>query len=112
MNMFVRNGRDVNLHKDLRQMYTAALLSSFGIVLMGVVLWIYLAREGFPAFHIGLVVGSRLAGSAVGTLFTSLRADQLGRRKTLMMLSLLGAVGGVGLAMSSSFLGILLLAFC
>ncbi len=93
-------------------MYTAALFRSLGIGLMGVVLGIYLAREGFQAFHIGLVVGSGLAGSAVGTLFTSLRADQLGRRKTLMVLSLLGALGGAGLAMNSSFLGLLLLAFC
>jgi len=110
--MCAQKGREVNLHKDLRLIYGAAFFRSLGIGLMGVVLGIFLAREGFPAFHIGLIVGSGLAGSAVGTLFTSLRADRLGRRKTLMMLSLLGALGGVGLAMSSSFVGMLLLAFC
>lgn len=71
----------------------------------------YLARHGFSPATIGAVVAVGMAGVALGTLAITFFADRVGRRKTLIVLALLSAVGGFGLALSTSTPGILLLAF-
>lgn len=97
--------------RNVRLIYCAAFLRSLSIGLMGVVLGIYLARRSFSATQIGFVLGIGLAGAALGTLIVSLRADRFGRRRTLVFLSVLAAVGALGLVFTHSFLGILLAAF-
>jgi MFS family permease len=91
--------------------YIAAFLRSLGIGLTGVILGVYVARAGFSATVIGFVISAGLAGSAVATLLVSMRADQLGRRLTLIGLSLLSAIGGLGFAFTGSEVSIVLLAF-
>lgn len=83
--------------RDLAILYISAWLRSFGIGLLGVVLGVFLFREGFSAVAIGLVIAAGLAGAAAGTVFVTLRADLLGRRRTLFALSLLTAMGVVTL---------------
>jgi MFS family permease len=80
--------------RNLAIIYIAAWMRSFGIGLLGVVLGVFLYREGFSSTAIGLVIAAGLAGSAAGTVFITFRADHLGRRRTLFLLSLLTA-GGV-----------------
>src|SRR5205809_6780238 len=86
----------MNLHsRNLGLIYIAASLRSFGIGLLGVVLGVFLYREGFSSTAIGLVVAAGLAGSAAATVVTTLIADRLGRRRTLFVLSLLTAAGAL-----------------
>jgi MFS family permease len=73
----------------------AGFLRSLGVGLMGVVLGIYLSRIGFSAFRIGAVVAIGLAGSAVATALVGLAADRVGRKRFLLMLSVLTAFGGL-----------------
>lgn len=101
----------VTRHSSLPLIYIAAFLRSLGIGLTGVILGVYVARAGFSATVIGMVISAGLAGAAVATLLVSLRADQLGRRLTLIGLSLLSAIGGLGFAFTGSALSIILLAF-
>ncbi|MBI3666377.1 MAG: MFS transporter, partial [Acidobacteria bacterium] len=96
---------------NLALVYIAGFLRALGIGLTGVILGIYLSRAGLSATAIGLVIGAGLAGAAAGTLLVSLRADQLGRRNTLVALSLLGCVGGGGVALAGALPGFALLAF-
>lgn len=77
--------------RDLGVIYAAGLLRSTGVGLTGVLLGVYLSRAGFSATEIGVVVTAGLAASALGTLVVSLCADRLGRRRTLIGLSLLSA---------------------
>lgn len=79
--------------RDITLIYTAAWLRSFGIGFLGVVLGVFLYRQGFNSTAIGLVVAAGLAGAAAGTTFVTLKADRIGRRKTLFALSLLTAAG-------------------
>ncbi|MEE8201920.1 MAG: MFS transporter [Candidatus Acidoferrales bacterium] len=97
--------------RDLLLIYPAAFLRSLGVGLTGVILGIYLSRAGFCAAYIGVVIASGLAGVAVATLIVTLHSDRLGRRRTLVGLSLLAALGGLGLALASGLSGILLLSF-
>ena len=99
------------LSRNLLLIYSAAYLRSLGVGLTGVILGIYLSRAGFSAIGIGVVIAAGMAGTALATLVVSFRADRLGRRRTLVALSLLLAAGGLGLALTTKPGGILLLAF-
>ena len=98
-------------NRDLALVNTAGFLRSLGVGLFGVVLGIYLFRLGLSSFAIGLVIAAGLAGSASATVVVSFAADRLGRRHSLVFLSLLNAVGGVALAISPSFPVLLIMAF-
>lgn len=87
----------VGSHRDLVVINVAAFLRSLGVGLMGVVMGIYLSRIGFSAFRIGAVVGIGLAGSAVATTVVGFAADPVRRKRFLLMLSILTALGGLAL---------------
>ncbi len=97
--------------RNLALIYSAAWLRSFGIGFLGVVLGVYLFREGYTSTAIGLVIAAGLAGSATGTLFITLKADKLGRRRTLGCLSLLTALGALPLIFHFSLPAMILIAF-
>jgi MFS family permease len=96
---------------DLVLLNLAAFLRSGSIGLTGVVLGLYLARVGYSPLAIGLIIGAGLAGAATSTIVVTLRADLHGRRRTLALLSLLTAAGGVGLAFTPRLPVLLLVAF-
>ncbi|HEY6351666.1 MAG TPA: MFS transporter [Candidatus Angelobacter sp.] len=83
--------------RNLIVIYLAAWQRSFSIGLLGVVLGVFLYRQGLSAAKIGLVIAAGLAGAATATIFIAFRADHLGRRKTLVVLSLLTAIGSLPL---------------
>lgn len=83
--------------RNLALIYLAAWQRSFSIGLLGVVLGVFLYRQGLTATNIGLVIAAGLAGAAAATIFIAFRADQLGRRRTLVVLSLLTVIGSLPL---------------
>src|SRR5260370_7503150 len=83
--------------RDMALICVAAWLRSFEIGFLGVVLGVFLYRQGFSSTAIGLVVAAGLAGAATATALVTFKADRVGRRKTLFLLSLLTAVGVVPL---------------
>jgi MFS family permease len=97
--------------RNLLVIYLAAWLRSFNIGFLGVVLGVYLSREGFSATAIGLVIAAGLAGAAAGTVFITFNADRLGRRRTLFALSLLTALGALPLILHVGLPAMLALAF-
>jgi MFS family permease len=101
----------VPLSKDLLLINAAAFLRSFTFGLTGVVLAIYLFRVGLSSFNIGVVIATGLAGSALATVGVTTRADHLGRRRTLVVLSLLSATGALALAATPAVPVLLLMAF-
>ena len=98
-------------HRDLVLINAAGFLRSLGIGLMGVVLGIYLFRVGLSSFTIGLVIAAGLAGSALATIIVSFAADRLGRRHSLLFLSLLTGVGGLALVLSPALTVLLTMVF-
>ena len=97
--------------RDLILINASGFLRSFGVGLMGVVLGIYLFRAGFSSAAIGSVIAAGLAGSAAATVLMTMAADRFGRKRFLVLLSLLSAVGGAALAVSPGWPLLLLLAF-
>jgi predicted MFS family arabinose efflux permease len=98
-------------HTDIRAIFAAAFLRSIGVGLAGVILGIYLARRGLTGAQIGIVLGIGLAGAALSTMIAGLRANHLGRRRTLVAIALLAAFGGCGLALTPHFAALLVVAF-
>jgi MFS family permease len=100
-----------NRQRDLGLINAVGFLRSFGVGLMGVVLGIYLFRTSLTSAAIGLVIAVGLAGSALATVVMSLAADRIGRKRFLIMLSLLSAFGGIALVLSPRLPMFLVMAF-
>lgn len=97
--------------RDRHLIYGAALLRSLGIGLLSVLLGIVLFHAGASSLHIGLVIATGIAGGAAATSVVTFYGDILGRRRTLVVLSLLAALGGIGLALTPHFSLLLATAF-
>ena len=97
--------------RNLALIYIAAWMRSFGIGLLGVVLGVFLYREGYSSTVIGLVIAAGLAGAATGTVFITFKADRLGRRRTLFVLSLLTAAGSLPLIFHFGLPAMVLIAY-
>jgi MFS family permease len=102
---------NVPVSRDLLLINAAAFLRSFTFGLTGVVLGIYLFRVGLSSFNIGMVIGAGLVGSAATTVGVTTQADRLGRRRTLLVLSLLSATNGIALALTPALPILMLMAF-
>ena len=100
-----------SLSRDLKLIDLAGCLRSFGTGFLGVVLGVYLYRAGFSSIQLGLVLAAGLAGIGAATFLLSFRADRWGRRRVLIALSLLTAVGGAALIFGKSPAILLPLAF-
>lgn len=97
--------------RNLVLIYVAAWLRSFGIGLLGVILGVFLFRRGFSSTAIGLVIAAGLAGAAAGTVFITWKADRIGRRRTLFVLSMLTALGASALIFALPLPAVAALAF-
>jgi MFS family permease len=107
------DGGNVPERRDRLRLYVAAFLRATATGLIGVLLGLYLARRGFGAGEIGLVIGAGLSGAALATVIVTFFADRLGRRRALLVLAGLAVVGGalliltdhVAAAGAAAFLG-------
>ena len=97
--------------RELSLIYVAAFVRAFGIGLLGVVLGVFLFRNGFDTARIGFVLAAGLTGVTLATAVIGFRGDHLGRRKSLIILAVLGCVGALGLAAAPSFFVLLPVAF-
>lgn len=97
--------------KDRRLIYAAAFLRALATGMAGVLLGLTLARLGFSAAAIGVVLSAGLAGATLALVLVTWAGDRLGRRRCLLWLSLLGALGGLGAALASGPLAMAAAAF-
>ncbi len=87
--------------RDARLLYASAFVRAFATGMLGVLMGVQLARQGFDASRIGVIVACGLAGAAAASVVATFGADRLGRRRLLIALAVLGAAGALGLAASS-----------
>jgi len=91
--------------------YVAAFLRSSAVGLVGVILAIALTEAGVSVARTGLIIGAGLSGIAVMTIVVTVAADRLGRRRTLIALCALTAIGYLAAASLSRFAWLLPAAF-
>src|SRR5262249_43504734 len=81
---------------DRSLLYTTAFLRALATGMIAVLLGIYLPQRGLNPTEVGVVITAGLAGAALATLLVTLGADHLGRRRSLFVIALLPAMGGMG----------------
>ncbi len=97
--------------RDRRLIYGAALLRGLAAGAISVLAAVYLAKRGFPADDIGIVLSAGMAGVLAGTVYGTFAADRVGRRRSLVLLALLAASGVAALAWFDSLWSMALAAF-
>lgn len=95
-------GTGAGLARNLPWLYAGRALRSFGTSFLGVIFPLYLAQAGYSSAGVGVVVtlGSVIIAALVVTV--GVAGDRVGRRRVLVGLGLLGAVGGAVLTVSSA----------
>ena len=101
----------MNATADRRLLLACAFLRALATGLMGVLLGLYLARRGFGAGEIGLVIGSGLSGAVSSALFVTFLGDRFGRRRALVLLALLASGGGLALIFTNHLLAVCAVAY-
>jgi MFS family permease len=86
---------------ERRILYVTALLRAFTTSLVGVSMGLFLAREGMSAAELGTVVSSGLFGASMAALVATLFGDRIGRRRLLVVLSGLSALGTLAFGLGS-----------
>ena len=84
--------------------FLTAGLRMFGYGFLSVILALYLAGLGLDTFAIGVVFTAALAGGAAMTLALTAVADRVGRRRMLLLGSILMAVAGAVFALTDNLL--------
>jgi MFS family permease len=85
-------------------LYAGAFLRALAVGMVSVLIGLHLAVVGFAPGAIGGVIAAGLAGCAVAALLTTLAGDRFGRRRSLVLLALVGAAGGAVVAAGSNAL--------
>jgi MFS family permease len=101
--------------KDRSIILTGAFLRALATGMIGVLIGIHLARQGMGPAAIGSIISAGLAGATVASALVTFGGDRFGRRRTMIVLSLLGGLGGIIVAFApdmwvtgaAAFLGML-----
>ena len=91
------------LSADGKKLLLTRVLRTFAYGYLAVVLGVYLDALGMDPLRIGVIFAGAIAGSAIMTVFWSLVADRVGRRRTIAIMAALMAVGGIVFALTNDF---------
>jgi MFS family permease len=97
------------LDRDGRLLFAMRTLRMFGYGFLAVVLVLYLAAAGLDPLAVGIVLTLTLVGDVVISLWLTTNADRFGRRRVLVVGSLLMLLAGLVFA-ATSWLPLLILA--
>lgn len=95
---------------DVYILILSRYLRLFAYGAIALILALYFSRLGFSDAQIGLFMTLTLLGDVVISLFLTLVADALGRRRTLFLGALAMAVSGAVFALTSNYIALLLAA--
>ena len=98
------------LTRDGWLLFATRCARMFAYGLLSVVLMLYLVEVGLRAWEIGLLFSLTLAGDTVISLWLTTTADRLGRRRTLIIGSVLMVFAGITFISTGSFLTLLIAA--
>ena len=99
------------ISRDARLMIAAHSARAFSRDLITVFLAIYLDGLGFSLVQIGAFLSAGLAGSALYSILVAFIAEVVGRRRLLVLLTMLRGVVGIALVLSDNFLLLTVLGF-
>jgi MFS family permease len=92
------------LGPDGRLLFVTRVARMFAYGFLSVVLVLHLAALGFSEARIGLLLSLTLAGDVLISLWITLHADRMGRKRMLVLGAALMAAAGAPFALSADFL--------
>jgi MFS family permease len=95
--------RRAALDRDSRILFTTRVVRLFGYGALSIILVLYLAEAGLTDTQIGLLLTLTLLGDTVISLWMTLSADRVGRRRMLMLGAVLMVLAGGLFAGSRQF---------
>jgi MFS family permease len=87
---------------DTALLFSARTTRLFAYGFVSIILVLYLAETGLSAFGIGALLTATLVGDIVVSLWITMIADGMGRKKMLMFGSLLMILGGVAFVLTQN----------
>ncbi|HUX49567.1 MAG TPA: MFS transporter [Spirochaetia bacterium] len=98
------NHLEVSGHRDIVILFTTRIARLFAYGFLSVVLALYLVSVGLSGEQVGLLFTLTLAGDAAVSLLITTTADRLGRRRMLVIGTLLMIVAGVVFLLTHNFI--------
>ena len=99
------------INQDGKLIIVSRGLCTFAQSTIAILLAIYLAKLGFSLVQIGAFLSAGVAGSAFFTFIISLIAERVGRRRLLIIFTLMSAGAGLALVFIDDFLPLMFFAF-
>ena len=96
---------------ERRTLYVTAFLRAVTTSLVGVLLGVYLARLDITGAAFGAIVSAGLVGAALAAVVATFAGDRIGRRRFLILLTLLSIGGTVVFASCSAPIALAAAAF-
>ena len=97
--------------RDALRLFIAAFLRAVGMGMTAVLLALYLGNLGWSADSVGTLIAFSFGGAAASTGLVSFLADHYGRRRTLIILASLEALGAFTFAETTKAVWLYLAAF-
>ncbi|MEY4544353.1 MAG: hypothetical protein RL685_548 [Pseudomonadota bacterium] len=88
--------------RERRLLYVTAFARAVSTSLVGVLLGVYLARNGISGVAFGAIVSAGLLGASSAAVAATFWGDRVGRRRFLLVLTAASALGTIAFALSSS----------
>lgn len=97
--------------EDGRSILAARIIRTFGYGFLSVILSIYLALIGFDGFQVGLILSTSLINNIFFNLIASFYAERVGRKRLLIIFSLLMFLSGIIFFVTDNYAALILAAF-
>ena len=91
------------LNKDGKLLLLANITRMLAFGFLSIILAIYLTSVGYDELYTGIIITATLVSGTFFTLFASLFADRIGRKKTLVLFSGLMSISGTIFAFTTDF---------
>ena len=99
------------INRDGKLLIISRGISAFARSFITVFLALYLEKLGFSLIQIGVFLSVSGAGSAFFTFLVSLISERVGRRRLLVVFTLISATAGLALVFANNFLPLMFVAF-
>lgn len=91
------------MNPTIALLFSTRIIRLFCYGFLSVILALYLAESGFTETQIGLLFTLTLIGDAVISLWLTTSADRFGRKRTLLIGTILMASAGIGFVLTKNF---------
>lgn len=99
------------INRDARMIIGARGIRTFAQSFVAVIIPFYLRELGFGTWHLGIFLGVGIAGVAFFAFVVGLIAGKVGRRRLLIIFSLLSCAAAIGLFFVDEFAVLVAIAF-